>query len=356
MRFARHLSLFAGLAMPSLAQGDTARQPPAGDRLIVCNKVENTVSIFAVAERRELVVLATGIGPHEVAVAPDGCTAVVTNYGNGAAGHTLTVIDLITQKVCKTIDLRQTNSIITSPNPALLRPHGLCFYADHCVIVTNEASAQLLLIDVLTGQCTDIRPTPQKSIHLVSVTQDGLLAAASSFDDGSLVFFDLATKQKQLPAMIKTGKGSEGLTVHPVSGNAWVCNRSANTVSIVSAKTGKIVKNLITGDMPRRIAATPDHKLMLVTCIESGELMIFDASEQKLLREVTMHGDRSEQSSLPLDVVSGPDSRFAYVTCARGEFVAIIDLSSGQFIDRIDARKGPDGIAYARPRKLAIKR
>ena len=84
--------------------------------------------------------------------------------------------------------------------------------------------------------------------------------------------------------------------------------------------------------------------------------MIFDASEQKLLREVTMHGDRSEQSSLPLDVVSGPDSRFAYVTCARGEFVAIIDLSSGQFIDRIDARKGPDGIAYARPRKLAIKR
>lgn len=77
--------------------------------------------------------------------------------------------------------------------------------------------------------------------------------------------------------------------------------------------------------------------------------MLFDANQQELLRETRMHGDRSEQSSRPLDVVSGPDSQFAYVTCARGEFVAIVDLINGQFIDRIDARKGPDGIAYARP-------
>ena len=48
-------------------------------------------------------------------------------------------------------------------------------------------------------------------------------------------------------------------------------------------------------------------------------------------------------------MVCGPDSRFAYVTCARGEFVAIVDLQRGELVDRIDARKGPDGIAYARP-------
>jgi len=38
------------------------------------------------------------------------------------------------------------------------------------------------------------------------------------------------------------------------------------------------------------------------------------------------------------------------VTCARGEFIAIVDLQTGQLIDRIDARKSPNGIAYARPR------
>ncbi|MCK5940519.1 MAG: gluconolaconase, partial [Planctomycetes bacterium] len=55
------------------------------------------------------------------------------------------------------------------------------------------------------------------------------------------------------------------------------------------------------------------------------------------------------QSSLPLGVVSGADGRRAYVTCARGEFVAVVDLTNGEVVDRIDTRAGPDGVAYARP-------
>ena len=191
---------------------------------------------------------------------------------------------------------------------------------------------------------------------MVAVTKDGKHAAASSVADGTLVFFNLTGIKSAPPSLIKTGESAEGLAVHPITGKAWVCNRSDNTISIVSRKTGKVVKTLDTGTLPFRVAFTADHKLVLVTCAESGELMIFDAAKQKLLREGSIHGDRSEQSSLPLGVVSGPDSQFAYVTCARGEFIAIVDLKTGQLIDRIDARKSPDGIAYARPRETATKR
>ena len=61
---------------------------------------------------------------------------------------------------------------------------------------------------------------------------------------------------------------------------------------------------------------------MLVTCIGSGELMLFDANQQELLRETRMHGDRSEQSSRPLDVVSGKsfDSRNIGLTDSDSEF------------------------------------
>ena len=356
MLFVWNLSLLACLAMPAASQDNITQQPPAGDRIVVCNKFENSVSIFAVAERRELCALATGIRPHEVAVAPDGRTAVVTNYGKRSAGGSLTIIDLVELKVRKTFDFQISNSSKERSENMIFRPHGVCFNSDQSAVITCETQSQLVLIDVRTGNRKGIWRTPQQSMHLVTVTQDGLRAAASSFRDDSLVFFDLTTTNQPIPSMIKVDKGCEGLAIHPTTGNAWVCNRSANTVSIVSAKTGETVKTLVTGDAPRRIAATADHKLMLVTCLGSGELMVFDAREQQLLFEASMHGDRSEQSSQPLNVVSGPDSRFAYVTCARGEFVAIVDLRSGQYIDRIDTRKGPDGIAYARPRALTSKR
>ncbi|MFT4840606.1 MAG: DNA-binding beta-propeller fold protein YncE [Planctomycetota bacterium] len=353
MALAARLIFLALLVIAANAQADGVALPPAGDRLLVCNKVENTVSIFAVAKRSEVAVLKTGIGPHEVAVSPDGRTAVVTNYGGTKPGHTLTVIDVVAATVRRTINLPQPSEAPTERSKLLLRPHGVQFVSDHQVIITCEASRQLVRVNVKTGDIERTWSTRQSTMHMVAVTNDGKYAAASSVADGTVAFFDLTATKSLTPPLVKTGEGAEGLAVHPLTGDAWVGNRSDNTLSIVSRKTGKVTKTLDTGTVPLRVAFTADHKLVLVTCAESGELMIFDAAKRELLREGSIHGDRSEQSSLPLGVVSGPDSRFAYVTCARGEFVAIVDLKTGQLIDRIDARKGPDGIAYARPRETA---
>ncbi|MFT4512063.1 MAG: DNA-binding beta-propeller fold protein YncE, partial [Planctomycetota bacterium] len=356
MALAARLIFLAFLAITANAQVGGADMPPAGDRLLVCNKAENTVSIFAVAKRSEVAVLKTGLGPHEVAVSPDGRMAVVTNYGDTKPGHTLTVIDVVAAKVLRTINLPQPSESPADSNKLFLRPHGVQFVSEHRVIVTSEASRRLVLVNIKTSSIERTWSTPQSTMHMVAATKDGKHAAASSVADGTVVFFDLTEAKSVMPAPIKTGKGAEGLAVHPITGDAWVGNRSDNTLSIVSRQTGKVVKSFDTGAVPFRVAFTADHKLVLVTCAEGGELMIFDAAKRELVREGTMHGDRSEQSSLPLGVVSGPDSRFAYVTCARGEFVAIMDLLTGQLIDRIDARKGPDGIAYARPREAATKR
>lgn len=350
-------TLVLGALVPAVpAQTGEPKLPPPADRLLVCNKVENTVSIFAVAERKEIATLPTGIGPHEVAVSPDGRTAVVTDYGADKPGHTLTVIDIVAAKVRRTIALPRPDTAEAASNKLFLRPHGVQFVSDDRVIVTSEAARSLLRVHVPTGRIERTWSTPQRTMHMVSATKDGKHAAASSIADGSIVFFDLSGDDAPTPQPIATGKGAEGLAVHPLSGDAWVGNRADNTLSIVSRATGKVTKTIDTGIVPFRVAFTADHTKVLVTCAESGELMIFDATSRELLHEGTMHGDRSEQSSLPLGVVCGPDSRFAYVTCARGEFVAIVDLQTGRLVDRIDARKGPDGIAYARPRAAAVKR
>ena len=356
MAFASRLILLACLAHPAAAQTDRAQLPPAGDRLLVCNKAENTVSIFALATRTEVAVLKTGLGPHQVAVSPDGRTAVVTNYGGAKPGHTLTVLDVVAAKVLRTINLSQPGDASTLTNQLFLRPHGVQFVSQDHAIVTSEATRKLVLVDIQAGAIHRTWSTPQQTVHMVAVTLDGKHAAASSGADGMVVFLDLRADARTLPMPIRLGAGVAGLAVHPLTGDAWVANQSTNNLSIVSRKTGEVLATHDTGVVPFRVAFTADHAQVLVTCRESGELMIFDAAKRKLVREASIHGDRSEQSSLPLSVVSGPDSRLAYVTCARGEFVAIVDLESGDLIDRIDARKGPDGIAYARPRDVATKR
>ncbi|MFN3243344.1 MAG: YncE family protein [Planctomycetota bacterium] len=329
-----------------------AQQP--GDRLLVCNKAEHTLSIFDVVDGHEVARLGTGVGPHEVAVSADGHTAVVTDYGTQKPGHTLTVVDVVAAKVLRTIDLPRPGE---DRDKKFLRPHGVQFVSAHDVVVTSETTRRLLRVDVRAGAVEASWPTGQPSMHMVSVATGGRHAAATSVVDGTVTFFDLARPAGDLaPAPIATGKGAEGMAVHPVTGDAWVANRADDTLAIVSAKQRKIIATLATGSVPFRVAFTPDGAHVLVTCAESGELMIFNTARRTLLREVSIHGDRSEQSSLPLGVVTGSDGRRAYVACARGEFVAVVDLQKAEVVDRIDTRKGPDGIAYARPSTAADKR
>lgn len=359
MNAPRHAFLLVCLSS-SAALAQDARPspalPPATDRVLVCNKAEHTLSIFSAAEREELAVLPTGRGPHEVAVSPDGRLAVVSDYGDQQPGHSLTVVDVAAPKVLRTIELRQPDE----NDKFYLRPHGVQFVAGDVVVVTSEANRCLLFVRIDGEQpgVTRTLRTPQSTMHMVSVTQDGRRAAATSVRDGSVVFFDLdpAGAQADAPTAIPTGEGAEGLAVHPTSGDAWVGNRGADTLSIVSRAEGKVMATLSTGEFPFRVAFTGDGATALVTCAESGELMAVDAATRKTRYSRTLHGDRSEQGYQPLGITCDPEGAFAYVACGRGEFIAVVTIADGEVVARMPARKGPDGIAYARlPQQPAAK-
>jgi YVTN family beta-propeller protein len=93
-------SLVALLAMPASAQ-----EAPRGALLLVANKQEASLSVIDPASGGLLATVPTGVGPHEVAVTSDGRWAVVCNYGAQTPGSSLTIIDLRTLKVARTIDL-----------------------------------------------------------------------------------------------------------------------------------------------------------------------------------------------------------------------------------------------------------
>lgn len=338
------------LPLTALAAQEAA---PASERLLVLNKGEATASLIDPRTRKEVALVPVGDGPHEVAVAPDGRTAVVCNYGGQKPGNSLTVIDVAAGKALRTFELRgpEPGSDTAAEEPrAYLRPHGVQFLPDgQRVAVTSEQARRLLVVDVGSGQVVRALPTGQRTLHMVALATDGRTAFGTSIHDGSLGVFALAGDADAAPArLLPTGAGAEGIAVRPGSGEVWVGNREADTVSIVDAAGVAVVANLETARFPIRVAFTPDGTKALVSCAEAGEVQVFDAVERRLAHTIVLGGDKTELSPLPIGICVQPDGDFAWVACQRGEFLAVIDLRTFAMVDRIQARRGPDGMAFAR--------
>src|SRR5512134_2474350 len=101
----------------------------SADLLIVLKKSDHEAVLVDPATLKAVARIATGRGPHEVAVSPDGRLAYVSNYGMYAVfregqrvnepGNTISVLDLATRAVKDTFDLG-----------AYSKPHGIAVSRD----------------------------------------------------------------------------------------------------------------------------------------------------------------------------------------------------------------------------------
>ena len=194
------ITLFLALIVVAAAQGQTTTrvptQPATGTgTLIVLNKDGASASMIDRAGGNEITRINTGMGPHEVAVSPDGKIAVVGNYGQQQPGHTLTVIDLTSQSIIKTIDLEKYH-----------RPHGIVFLPDgKRVVVTTEVEQKLLVVSIDSGTVEKVIDTNARTSHMVVLSPDAKRAYVSNIGSGSLTVIDL--ESATLIKTIETGPG-----------------------------------------------------------------------------------------------------------------------------------------------------
>ena len=115
-------------------EGVSPSETPATGTVIVANMGDNTATLIDVASRRVVATLPTGNGAHEVAVSNDGRWAVVSNYGvRGAPGNSLTVIDVPSAKVVRTIELGEFR-----------RPHGSAFLPGDSVFAVVKSTEVMI--------------------------------------------------------------------------------------------------------------------------------------------------------------------------------------------------------------------
>jgi len=317
--------------------------------LVVLNKAEASASLIDLSNGSEVARLDTGAGPHEVAVSPDGRTAVVCDYGQRDPGNSLTVIDLESRQVTRTIDLGEYH-----------RPHGIVFLPGReRVVVTAEQERKLLVVNITTGEVEKAMDTDARVSHMVAITPDASRAFVANIGSGSMTAFDLNTAERL--AVIPTGEGAEGIDVTPDGDEVWVTNRSADTISVIDAQSLEIIDTIASAKFPIRVRFTPDGKRALVSNAVSGDVAVFDAATRSLVKRIPMDeeivDDDAERlfadnpdfqgSPVPIGILIMPDGSHAFIANTQADVVSVIDLDSLRVVGRLKAGKEPDGLGYS---------
>jgi DNA-binding beta-propeller fold protein YncE len=316
-----------------------------GATLAVANKAEATVSLIDLGSGAVVATLPTGEGPHEIGISPNGRFALVTNYGTRErGGNSLTLIDIPTASVAKTIDLGDYG-----------RPHGVEWLDDESAAVTVEASKALIVVDVAREKVTQVIGTDQEISHMVALDPQRGRAYTANIGSGSVTVLDLGRGIRE--ANIATGDGAEGIAVSASGEHIWVTNRGADTITILDADTLEPAGEIGSEGFPIRATATPGGQV-LVTRARAGDLAIYDAASFEELRVVAfdlgsmdveerLFGDRFGDSSVPIGVVVDATGESAWVAHANADVITEIDLGTGEITRMLRAGKEPDGMGFS---------
>jgi len=326
----------------ALALGPASATEAPGATLVVLAKAEARASLVDPASGAVVTTIPTGEGPHEVAVSPDGRTAVVTNYGSRSRpGGSLTVIDVAAARAVRTIDVG-----------AGARPHGIAFLDRTRAAVTAEGAKALLVVDVARGEVEARIETGQEIAHMVAVTPDGRRAFVANIGSGTVTAVDVPGRR--VLAHVPTGEGAEGVAVTPDGREAWVTNRAADTLSVVDVASLRVVATLPCASFPIRIAFAPGGRRALVTNARSGDVAVLDVAERREVARISAAladaGGEGRllafRGSTPIGVLVSPNGARAFVAHASADAVAEFDLATGKVVRTIVAGREPDGMAW----------
>jgi DNA-binding beta-propeller fold protein YncE len=330
------------LIVAALLLPPSQARPPAGT-VVVTNMSDHTATLLDAGTGAVLATLATGEAPHEVAVSHDGRWAVVSNYGvRERPGTTLSVIDLDSRTVTRTIDL--------APHR---RPHGMAFLpGDSLLAVTSEASGAVLLVAFRDGRVASVVPTGGRASHMVALPPAGPpVAWTANIVDGTVSRLQL--DQPGAPRVTPVARQPEGIAVSPDGGTVWAGSNGDKIVVVLDAGTGQPVDTLAGFGMPYRIAVTPDGRTAVVTDPVKGEVRIFDAKTRAQQFLLAIPADslvataEVPGSASPEGVALSRDSRWAFVTLQGRNRVIAVDLTTGTIAWTGITGTWSDGVGYS---------
>ncbi|HWC16043.1 MAG TPA: YncE family protein [Terriglobales bacterium] len=336
-------------ALGSVAQSTPQRY------LLALSKRNHTLSIVDSSTLQVIARAPVGPDPHEVIASSDGKTAYVSIYGGGRY-HGISVIDLIARKAQPDIDTGALNG-----------PHGLAFVGGK-VWFTAEGAKAIARYDPGTAKIDWIMGTGQNRTHMIYVTSDEKQIYTTNVSSATVSILEKVPLPPMGPppgmrspsgaprtpppngtqprldwneTVISVGKGDEGFDVSPGGREIWTANAQDGTLSIIDIATKQVTATLdakIFG--ANRLKFTPDGKLVLISSLGHGDLVIYDAALHTEFKRVNIgHGAAG--------ILVESDGSRAFIACSPDNYIAILDLKTFQVTGHLDVGGEPDGLAWA---------
>jgi DNA-binding beta-propeller fold protein YncE len=346
--------------------------------LLALSKTDHMLAIIDPATLKILARVPVGSDPHEVIASSDGKTAYVTIYGGGSL-HELDIIDLIAQKPLVNLD--------TKP---LFGPHGLDF-ANGKAWFTAEGSKSIGRYDPATGKLDWSMGTGQDRTHMIYVTPDAKRIYTTNVSSGTVSILTDTLVQAGPPGpppgqgrpagqaspggqgspgaqgppggqaspapqgpppggrlreewtqtLVPVSRGSEGFDVSPDGRQLWTAASEDGTIAVIDLEAKKLsVKIDAHVQGANRLKFTPDGKLVFISSLGTGDLVIYDAVSQKETKRLKIgHGAAG--------ILMDPVDHRAFVACSADNYIVVVDLKTLEITGRFDVGGVPDGLAWA---------
>lgn len=314
------------------AAGCAVGQTPS-PALLVLEKGDSSLAIVDPGSLKIVARVPAGTDPHEIVASDDGRFAYISNYGAFATPqHTLSIVDLATQKPLLAVDLEN-----------LISPHGLQFVGGK-VYFTAEGSKAIGRYDPASNKVDWLLGIGQNRTHMLVVRDNATRIFTSNVNSDSITFLE---RNKNADAsgwgatFVAVGKGPEGFDVSPDGKELWAANSDDGTISIIDIASKKVSQTIdVQIKHSNRLKFTPDGKRVLVSDIRGGDIVVLDVAFRKLIKRIPLgHGTAG--------ILIVPDGSRAFVAVSPDNNVAVVDLKTLTVTGRIATGQGPDGLAWA---------
>jgi len=258
-----------------------------------------------------------GIWPKAIRIDRDGRFAYVTNFDS----QSVSVIDLATQQVARTVDLGD-NAV-----EADFSADGKQLY------VSGWLHAGFYTLDLASFVATKI-PVGTKPKG-VRTSPDGRWIYVCNWGSDTVSVVDIATQA--VAATIPVGSVPRWIALTSGGDTGLVANFEGRSISVLNLNIRKEVARIRGIDNPRHIVISRDDRTAYVTDREAGKLRAIDLAKRKVVWSVAV-------GARPKTVFLSPDERFAYTANYGSNDVGVVDLASRRLVATIPAGLSPSGL------------
>ena len=147
-----------------------------------------------------------------------------------------------------------------------------------------------------------IQGTGQNTTHMIAVSGNLNMVFTSNIGSNTVSLFERNGPQTWNQTIVPVGKGPEGFDIAPDGKELWAAHSRDGGVSVINIADKRVVHTFgVQTRRSNRLKFTPDGRLVLITDLDAGTLLVLHRATSKELKRIPL-------GHQPAGILIAPDS------------------------------------------------